>query len=205
MELAEVGVSATQIFAILNPISVPIFLSLTEGRGEAELRRVIKVTSVTIFAMMVLFSVAGDLILGTLGITVRGLKLGGGAILLVLAMDMLQGMPRTKSVEEEELAVVPLATPLLMGPGTMTTILLLSSKYSREYGYLASSLMLVAASRHRANLPHTRQLEEVEGAAGNERDRGGREVHGDNSSSYGGGHDQLGTARPTGVIREAGG
>ncbi|MEM0017673.1 MAG: MarC family protein [Candidatus Korarchaeum sp.] len=147
MELAEVGVSATQIFAILNPISViPIFLSLTEGRGEAELRRVIKVTSVTIFAMMVLFSVAGDLILGTLGITVRGLKLGGGAILLVLAVDMLQGMPRTKSVEEEELAVVPLATPLLMGPGTMTTILLLSSKYSREYGYLASSLMLVAAS-----------------------------------------------------------
>ncbi|MEM0268923.1 MAG: MarC family protein [Candidatus Korarchaeum sp.] len=147
MELAEVGVSATQIFAILNPISViPIFLSLTEGRGEAELRRVIKVTSITIFAMMVLFSVAGDLILGTLGITVRGLKLGGGAILLVLAVDMLQGMPRTKSVEEEELAVVPLATPLLMGPGTMTTILLLSSKYSREYGYLASSLMLVAAS-----------------------------------------------------------
>lgn len=135
MELAEVGVSATQIFAILNPISViPIFLSLTEGRGEAELRRVIKVTSITIFAMMVLFSVAGDLILGTLGITVRGLKLGGGAILLVLAVDMLQGMPRTKSVEEEELAVVPLATPLLMGPGTMTTILLLSSKYSREYG-----------------------------------------------------------------------
>ncbi|ACB07314.1 MAG: MarC family protein [Candidatus Korarchaeum sp.] len=147
MCIEEVGISAIQIFAILNPISViPIFLSLTEGRDEGEVRRIVGVVSVAIFIMMSIFSLAGELILKLMGISVRGLKIGGGAILMVLAVDMLQGMPRTKSVEEEELAIVPLSTPLLVGPGTMTTILLLSNKYSGTYGYLCSSLILTLAS-----------------------------------------------------------
>jgi len=147
MCLEEIGISAIQIFAILNPISViPLFLSLTEGRDESEVRRIVGVVSIAIFIMMSIFSLAGDLILNLMGISVRGLKIGGGVILMVLAIDMLQGMPRTKSVEEEELAIVPLSTPLLVGPGTMTTILLLSSKYSRTYGYLCSSLILILAS-----------------------------------------------------------
>jgi len=125
---------------------IPLFLSLTEGRDESEVRRIVGVVSIAIFIMMSIFSLAGDLILNLMGISVRGLKIGGGVILMVLAIDMLQGMPRTKSVEEEELAIVPLSTPLLVGPGTMTTILLLSSKYSRTYGYLCSSLILILAS-----------------------------------------------------------
>lgn len=76
---AEVGVSAARIFAILNPMSViPIFLSLTEGRSEAELRMVMKVTSIAIFATTTLFSLAGEWILRLLGVTVTELKLGGG-------------------------------------------------------------------------------------------------------------------------------
>ena len=147
MDLAEVGTSAVQIFAILNPISViPVFLSLTEGRSETEVKKIVRVVSVAIFLMMAVFSFAGELMLKLLGITVTGLKVGGGAILMVLAVDMLQGMPRTKSVEEEELAIVPISTPLLVGPGTMTTILLLSSKYSKIYGHLGSALMLIIAS-----------------------------------------------------------
>ena len=136
-----------QIFAILNPLSVvPTFLSLTEGRNDEEVRRIVKVVSVAIFLMMLLFSALGKVILMILGVTVTGLKIGGGIILTVLAIDMLQGMPRTKEVEEEELAVVPLATPLLMGPGTMTTILVLSTEYTSRYGFLAANSILFASS-----------------------------------------------------------
>ncbi len=140
-------VSTMQIFAILNPLSVvPTFLSLTEGRNDEEVRRIVKVVSVAIFLMMLLFSALGKVILMILGVTVTGLKIGGGIILTVLAIDMLQGMPRTKEVEEEELAVVPLATPLLMGPGTMTTILVLSTEYTSRYGFLAANSILFASS-----------------------------------------------------------
>ncbi len=140
-------VSTMQIFAILNPLSVvPTFLSLTEGRNDEEVRRIVKVVSIAIFLMMLLFSALGKVILMILGVTVTGLKIGGGIILTVLAIDMLQGMPRTKEVEEEELAVVPLATPLLMGPGTMTTILVLSTEYTSRYGFLAANSILFASS-----------------------------------------------------------
>ncbi len=147
MDLQILVVSTMQIFAILNPISVvPTFLSLTEGRDDEEVRRIVKVVSIAIFLMMLLFSALGKVILLVLGVTVTGLKIGGGIILMVLAVDMLQGMPRTKEVEEEELAVVPLATPLLMGPGTMTTILVLSTEYTSRYGFLAANSVLLLSS-----------------------------------------------------------
>ncbi len=147
MDLQIFVVSTMQIFAILNPISVvPTFLSLTEGRDDEEVRRIVKVVSIAIFLMMLLFSALGKVILMVLGVTVTGLKIGGGIILTVLAVDMLQGMPRTKEVEEEELAVVPLATPLLMGPGTMTTILVLSTEYTTKYGFLAANSVLFASA-----------------------------------------------------------
>ncbi len=147
MDLQIIVVSTMQIFAILNPISVvPTFLSLTEGRDDEDVRRIVKVVSVAIFLMMILFSALGKVILMVLGVTVTGLKIGGGIILTVLAIDMLQGMPRTKEVEEEELAVVPLATPLLMGPGTMTTILVLSTEYTSRYGFLQANGVLFASS-----------------------------------------------------------
>lgn len=140
-------VSTMQIFAILNPISVvPTFLSLTEGRKEEDVKRIVRFVTISIFLMMLIFSALGKAILMVLGVTVTGLKIGGGIILLVLAIDMLQGMPRTKEVEEEELAVVPLATPLLMGPGTMTTILVLSTDYTSKYGFIMANSILFTAS-----------------------------------------------------------
>ncbi len=147
MDLQILIVSTMQIFAILNPVSVvPTFLSLTEGREDRDVRRIVKVVSIVIFLMMVLFSALGKVILIILGVTVKGLKIGGGILLLVLAVDMLQGMPRTKEVEEEELAVVPLATPLLMGPGTMATILVLSTEYTSKYGFIAANSILLASA-----------------------------------------------------------
>ncbi len=147
MELNVLLTTIVQIFAILNPISVmPTFLSLTEGRDDEEVQNIVKTVTVAMLLLMVLFSVTGKFLLMVLGVTVTGMKIGGGIILTVLAVDMLQGMPRTKEVEEEELAVVPLTTPLLVGPGTMTTILVLSTEYTARYGFATASAVLVISS-----------------------------------------------------------
>ncbi len=147
MNLYILFTTIIQIFAILNPISVmPTFLSLTEGRKSEDVHRIVKTVTIAMLLLMSLFSLTGKFLLTLLGVTLTGMKIGGGLILAVIAVDMLQGMPRTKGVEEEELAVVPLTTPLLVGPGTMTTILVLSTEYTAKYGFLSASAILLTSS-----------------------------------------------------------
>jgi multiple antibiotic resistance protein len=118
----------SQIFAILNPISViPTFLALTHEMDSSKRCKIINQSTITIFLLMILLAIAGSVILDFLKISIYSLQIGGGIILIVIAIDMLGGMPRTKQVEnEEEIAIVPIATPLLVGPGTITTIIVLS-------------------------------------------------------------------------------
>jgi multiple antibiotic resistance protein len=59
-------------------------------------------------------------------VTVQSFELGGGILLMIIAVDMLGGAVRTKSVDMKQAAIVPLATPLLVGPGTMTTLIVLA-------------------------------------------------------------------------------
>ena len=77
--------------------------------------------------LLLLFAIFGQLVLSALEISVTNFRLGGGVLLLILAVDMLGGMPRSKSIDIKQAAVVPLATPLLVGPGTMTTLIVLSN------------------------------------------------------------------------------
>jgi multiple antibiotic resistance protein len=73
------------------------------------------------------FALCGQLILTAIQVTIESFMLGGGLLLLVIAIDMLGGSVRTKTVDMNQVAIVPLATPLLVGPGTMTTIIVLAS------------------------------------------------------------------------------
>jgi multiple antibiotic resistance protein len=77
--------------------------------------------------MMTNFCFLGDPLLKLLNVSIASLRFGGGILLMVLAVDMLSGMSRTKSVESmDEALIVPIATPLLVGPGTITTLIVLS-------------------------------------------------------------------------------
>lgn len=124
---AAVLTTAIQLFAIMNPVSaIPIFLSFTNLLENNERQKIVNTTTTIIIALMFTFSLFGPLILEALNVSVASFKLGGGVLLLVLAVEMLGGRLRSKSVELDEVAVVPLATPLLVGPGTMTTLIVLS-------------------------------------------------------------------------------
>jgi len=131
-----------QLLAIMNPFSaLPTFLSLTEDMDEGLKRDIVSKALVASLFLVAVFTLVGNYILRAFNISLPALRIGGGVILMAIAIDMLGGMPRTKRVEAQDIAVVPLATPMVIGPGTITTILLLTSKDPTPRG---TGLVLVA-------------------------------------------------------------
>ncbi len=123
-----VAAMTVQIYSVLNPISVvPFYITVTSNMNPDERKSLTKRSFLIVLGLLILFSLVGGPFFTLLNISVSGLKFGGGVILMVLAIDTLGGFSRTKSMSEEDIAVVPLATPLLVGPGTITTLLILSS------------------------------------------------------------------------------
>ncbi len=126
--LLDVVNSVVQLVAIMNPVgAVPIFLELTGAMPEEERRSVVKTVGMVVALLMVIFAVAGKWILEFFNVSVNSLRVAGGIILIAIALDNLRGFPRTRQVDPRDFAVVPLATPLIMGPGTMTTVILLAT------------------------------------------------------------------------------
>ena len=118
---------SVQLFAIINPFSaLPTFLAFTDSLGKENRRKVANTTTLMVLALVFSFALFGQLILNALQVTVQSFELGGGILLMIIAIDMLGGAVRTKSVDMKQAAIVPLATPLLVGPGTMTTLIVLA-------------------------------------------------------------------------------
>ncbi len=127
-----------RILSIMNPFTAAsVYLTVTEGLPEVEARRVAMRSVALVAVLGTLVSFTGEAILGVLGISLAGLSLGGGILLLVISVDMLTGAHRVRSVEEGEVGVVPLAVPMMFGPGTMTLLVHLSA--------LMDKLVLAAA------------------------------------------------------------
>lgn len=134
----------TQLLAIMNPFSaIPTFIALTEGLKDREIESIVKKATFAGLFIVVLFATLGRYILEAFNISIAGLRVGGGIILLTIALDMLGEEVRTKKVHPGDIAVVPIATPLIIGPGTMTTILLLVS--SKPGDIVNQALVLIAA------------------------------------------------------------
>ncbi len=132
-QLVNINVTDTlntliQLYAVINPWTVlPTFIAFTGDLNESGRNKVLQTTFTIVIALLFSFALFGTLLLQALNISVYSFLFGGGILLMVIAIDMLGGSPRTKSVEANQIAVVPLATPLLVGPGTMTTLILLTN------------------------------------------------------------------------------
>lgn len=123
---------------VIDPIGVaPIFSALTRGGSDTYRRRMAFKGAGIASAIMLLFVFTGDALLRFLGISLAAFRISGGALLFLLAIDMVFARPsglRSATVREQEeaqykedISVFPLAFPLLAGPGTLTTILLTTS------------------------------------------------------------------------------
>lgn len=140
------------LFVAMNILSVlPLFIALTDGMSTPTRRRLGLKAVVTALVIALVILLTGRLIFQTLGITVDDLRIGGGLILLVLSItdllfsDATRRSPSGNGVDQEDLGVVPLGTPLVVGPAAITTILVLQESYGywMTLGSLVANLLIV--------------------------------------------------------------
>ena len=128
------------LLAIVNPIGVlPFFIHFTQGLSRAERQRTIRISSITAFLVIAISGLAGLAIIEFFGISIASFQVGGGMLLLVSSINMLNAQPaesRRTDVDEGQakadsgasIAVVPLTVPLLTGPATISTMVIYAEK-----------------------------------------------------------------------------
>lgn len=105
---------------------IPLFLGLTQGMERGQLRRLIYSATGTAFIIAIVFLFSGTALFDFLGITPADFRIGGGIVLLVLAIqDLASSTPEERRKPRANVGVVPIGIPLIMGPAGMTTILIL--------------------------------------------------------------------------------
>jgi multiple antibiotic resistance protein len=128
------------LLAIVNPVgAVPFFLHFTHNMGGAQRRRTIRVASISAFLVVAVSALAGLRIIEFFGISVASFQVGGGLLLLMSSINMLNaqqaesrgsdvGDGQAKADSGDSIAVVPLTIPLLTGPATISTMIIYAEK-----------------------------------------------------------------------------
>jgi multiple antibiotic resistance protein len=118
------------VFVLADALgNAPIFLVLTKGMEPEQRNSVVDRASLVATGVLLGFAFAGKWILSYLEISIGSLRVAGGLLLLLIALKMLEGELDTPIVEQQrDVAITPLALPLLAGPGTLTTVMLLMSE-----------------------------------------------------------------------------
>jgi multiple antibiotic resistance protein len=135
-------------FAIMNPIGgIPVFLSLTEGADKIEKTKIAKKATIVAFIIGFAFIIFGTYLFKFFGITIPAFKITGGILLFYTGFEMLQSKKSSvkhlqNPVIDENIAVSPLAIPLLAGPGTIVTGMNFVS--NANYGNIAIVILIFA-------------------------------------------------------------
>jgi multiple antibiotic resistance protein len=151
--LAAALTSFTTFFATIGPIEAAVlFATLTPQMAETEKRRVAVRATLIASVILVVSTLAGGPLLRQLGVSIPALQTAGGIILLVIALDMVFARPTSafkltpsegvEAQRKDDVAVFPLATPLLAGPGAMSAGILLAAN---AHGNAVALSMTMAA------------------------------------------------------------
>jgi multiple antibiotic resistance protein len=150
-------VTFASVLFIVDPIAVvPTYLVITQGQTSEQRRVTARRACVAAGVLLVVFALAGSRIFGLFGITMPAFRIAGGLILWLVAMDMLHG---TRSTQEgaaeitegrakDDVALTPLAMPMLAGPGAISTVMVLSGQATTTaqtlvvYGSIVLTLLL---------------------------------------------------------------
>jgi len=144
----------SSLFALVNPIGiVPIFISITEECTLKEKNKIILNSIGFAFFVLISFSLIGDLIFSFYGITIHAFKIAGGIILFKISLDMVESKrSRTKTTpaeekeatDKKEVAYTPLGIPLIAGPGSIASIMILYSETNGDINYKMHLFMALA-------------------------------------------------------------
>lgn len=145
LDFAEYVKIFVALLVIVNPIgTMPMFLGLTHKHSAAEKKRIARVASVSVAIVLAVSAMLGESVLGFFGITIASFKVGGAILILLIAISMMhaatsgeqQTPEEAKEAEDKEsIAVVPLAIPLLSGPGAISTTIIYAAQ-SRSLAHL---------------------------------------------------------------------
>ena len=143
------------LLALVNPLgAIPFFITFTATNSRRERQRIIRIASFTVAVVIAFTTLAGEQVIHFFGISVNSFQVGGGIIMLLMAISMINAQPGgTKTTPEEavegelkeNIAVVPLAIPLLAGPGTISTVIIYSDKaqnFVQTLGLIGSGVVI---------------------------------------------------------------
>jgi multiple antibiotic resistance protein len=132
------------LFVIVDPLgTVPVFVALTANRTPAQ-RRWAAVQSAAVAGVLIaVFALFGRILLSYLNVSVQSLAIAGGLLLLLVALDMFTGRS-TSPQNNVNVVLVPLATPLLAGPGAIAAVMVLSNRHADFAGRLGVVIGVVA-------------------------------------------------------------
>lgn len=141
------------LLAIVNPIgAIPVFISLTASQDRLQRYRTALLSAAAVGSVLLLALFTGEAILGFFGITIASFRVGGGILLLLIAVSMMHAQVSPAKQTDEEVqdaaekssvAVVPLAIPLLAGPGAISTIIVYAHREPAPAHYMALSLEIL--------------------------------------------------------------
>lgn len=157
MQFREFLSFLVSMLAIINPPgSLAVFLGMTANRTEQERKHIALVVTLTIFIVLILITWAGVPLLALFGISLPAFQITGGIIILLRALNMLHSneTPTSRTAREVEpgvqqkdaIAVVPLAIPIMAGPGAMTNTIIFSHEFPQylQKIYISLGIVLIA-------------------------------------------------------------
>jgi multiple antibiotic resistance protein len=139
MDWDTLGTTFVTLTVLMDPVGVaPIFVSMTRGLAAAERRKAAIRAVLAAGGLIIGFALFGGLVLDYLNVSVHSLSIAGGLLLLLVALEMLRGQDYPEEgADATDIALVPLATPLLAGPGAIATVIVLSRQHDELGGRAA--------------------------------------------------------------------
>ncbi len=146
------------MLAIVNPVgAIPIFISMTATQNNDERLQTTNLVAIGVCSILMVALLAGELLLTFFGITIDSFRVGGGILVLLMAIAMLQAktsevrqthQEADESMDKDSVAIVPLAMPLLAGPGAISTVILAAHKAHSitHYIIMAFSILVLSLS-----------------------------------------------------------
>ena len=127
----DVLIMVSQLIAIIDPMgALPLIMSMPNIEQTSVFRRALRIIVIAVPTLLIFFAVAGPYILTAFNISIADFRIAGGIVLLVIGIDTLrEGAPRTMGLSPEDYVFVPIVTPMLVGPGAITSVMLFSTYY----------------------------------------------------------------------------
>jgi multiple antibiotic resistance protein len=141
------GETFVTLIVIMDPIgAAPIFVSLTRKLSQVDRRRAALRAAAAALGLVLVFAAFGEAILRYLSVSIESLSIAGGLLLLLLALEMLRGLDAPDEGDIcGDVALVPLASPLVAGPGAIATAIVLARRYGSTDGRIGVYLGIVCA------------------------------------------------------------